>query len=205
MRAFRDNARVIRATMCPDTEVQPDRLYVCDKDLYTSAGVTAGIDLALFLVAMDHGQDVALNVAKRLIVFTQRSGGQSQFSPYLMPLLDANSKIGEVQQHVLANLAQDLGVEALARVANMSPRNFSRVFSREARISPAEFVELARLDAARRSLEHAKKPLKTIAADCGFRDGPHMREAFRRRLGVSPQQYRSSFGMVGSVHPKGLR
>ena len=193
------------ADMCPNTEVQPDRIYVCDKNLYTSAGVTAGIDLALFLLAIDQGQEIALNVAKRLVVFTQRSGGQSQFSPYLMPFLDPHSPIGEVQQHVLANLTEDLGVEALAKVANMSPRHFSRVFSRETKISPAEFVELARLDAARRLLEHESKPLKTIAADCGFRDGQHMRDAFRRRLGVSPQQYRSSFGMMDAVHASGAR
>lgn len=184
------------AELFPDANVQSDRLYVRDDKLYTSAGVTAGIDLALFLVALDHGQDVALNVAKRLVVFTQRSGGQSQFSPYLMPFIDPDSPVAQVQHHVLTNLAGDLGVRELAHVANMSPRNFSRVFSRETRMTPAEFVERARVDAARRLLEHEKKPLKTIAADCGFRDGQHMREVFQRRLGVSPQQYRASFGLV---------
>ena len=97
----------------------------------------------------------------------------------------------------------DLGVQALAQIANMSPRNFSRAFSREAKVSPAEFVELARLDAARRLLEHDRNPLKTIALNCGFRDGQHMRDVFRRRLGVSPQQYRSSFGMVNAARQNG--
>ncbi|WDD95598.1 GlxA family transcriptional regulator [Burkholderia sp. FERM BP-3421] len=185
------------AALCPDARVEADRLYVCDGALCTSAGVTAGIDLALFLVALDHGQDLALNVAKRLVVFMQRAGGQSQFSPYLMPFAAPESPIAHVQQHILANLAGTLDLHALARVANMSVRNFSRVFLREARVSPAEFVERARVDAARRLLERGRKPLKTIAAECGFRDGQHLREVFRRRLGVAPLQYRSSFGGIG--------
>ncbi len=152
---------------------------------------------------VDHGEDISLNVARRLVVFTQRAGGQSQFSPYLMPFFDPQSSTGSVQQYVLANLTCDLGVQALAQIANMSPRNFSRVFSREAKVSPAEFVELARLDAARRLLEHDRNPLKTIALNCGFRDGQHMRDVFRRRLGVSPQQYRSSFGMVNAARQNG--
>lgn len=187
--------------LCPDANVQPDRLYVCDDKLYTSAGVTAGIDLALFLVALDQGQDIALNVAKRLVVFIQRSGGQSQFSPHLMPFIDHDSAIALVQQHVLACIAGDLGVQTLASVARMSPRNFSRVFSRETKMTPAEFVERARVDAARRLLERDRRPLKTIAAECGFRDGQHMRDVFRRRLGVSPQQYRASFGAIDATHP----
>ncbi len=152
---------------------------------------------------VNHGEDISLNVARRLVVFTQRAGGQSQFSPYLMPFFDPQSSTGSVQQYVLANLTCDLGVQALAQIANMSPRNFSRVFSREAKVSPAEFVELARLDAARRLLEHDRNPLKTIALNCGFRDGQHMRDVFRRRLGVSPQQYRSSFGMVNAARQNG--
>ena len=120
-----------------------------------------------------------------------------------MPFFDPQSSTGSVQQYVLANLTCDLGVQALAQIANMSPRNFSRVFSREAKVSPAEFVELARLDAARRRLEHDRHPLETIALNCGFRDGQHMRDVFRRRLGVSPQQYRSSFGMVNAARQNG--
>jgi transcriptional regulator GlxA family with amidase domain len=187
------------AALCPDTRVEADRLYVCDGALCTSAGVTAGIDLALFLVALDHGQDLALNVAKRLVVFTQRAGGQSQFSPHLMPFAAPESPVAQVQQYVLAHLSGALDLPTLARVAHMSVRNFSRVFLRETRVSPAEFVEGARLDAARRLLEHERKPLKTIAAECGFRDGQHLREVFRRRIGVSPLQYRTSFGGIGGL------
>jgi transcriptional regulator GlxA family with amidase domain len=184
------------ADLCPDAAVRHDRLYTRDGDLYTAAGVAAGIDLALFLVAMDHGQAVSLDVAKRLVVFTQRAGGQSQFSPHLMPFLDPESPMAEVRRHVLANLTKDLGVRELAGIVNMSPRNFARVFARETKLTPAEFVERARLDAARRDLEQATKPLKTIAFDCGFRNAQHMRDVFRRRLGVSPRTYRSSFGMA---------
>ncbi|MEZ5702786.1 MAG: helix-turn-helix domain-containing protein [Burkholderiaceae bacterium] len=193
------------AKLCPTAKVQPDRLYVCEENLCTSAGVTAGIDLALFLLAKDQGQALAMDVAKRLVVYAQRAGGQSQFSPHLAPLLEPDSPIEHVRQHVLANLTASLEVADLARVAKMSPRHFSRVFARETKVPPAEFVELARLDAARRHLEHAKKPLKTIAADCGFRDGQHMRDAFQRRLGISPQQYRSSFGWSQRTDLNGAR
>lgn len=156
--------------------------------------MTAGIDLALYLVAQDHGPEVALNVAKRLVVFMQRAGGQSQFSPFLTPFVEETSAVAQVQQYVLGHLAEDLGVDALAAVANMSRRNFSRVFLRDAGVTPADFVESARVDAARARLERASAPLKTVAFDCGFRDARHLREVFQRRLGVSPSQYRASFG-----------
>jgi transcriptional regulator GlxA family with amidase domain len=182
------------AARYPDLRVETDRLYAQDGRLHTSAGVTAGIDLALYLVAQDHGPEVALNVAKRLVVFMQRAGGQSQFSPFLTPFVEETSAVAQVQQYVLGHLADDLGVDALAAVANMSRRNFSRVFLRDAGVTPADFVESARVDAARARLERASAPLKTVAFDCGFRDARHLREVFQRRLGVSPSQYRASFG-----------
>ncbi|MCZ8440733.1 GlxA family transcriptional regulator [Achromobacter xylosoxidans] len=187
------------AARYPELRVEPDRLYVRDGRLHTSAGVTAGIDLALSLVAQDHGPDVALNVAKRLVVFMQRAGGQSQFSPFLTPFVEETSAVAQVQQHVLGHLADDLGVAALAAVANMSRRNFARVFLRDAGVTPAEFVESARLDAARARLERESAPLKTVAFHCGFRDARHLREVFQRRLGVSPSQYRASFGRPGGA------
>jgi transcriptional regulator GlxA family with amidase domain len=171
------------AARYPELRVEPDRLYVRDGRLHTSAGVTAGIDLALSLVAQDHGPDVALNVAKRLVVFMQRAGGQSQFSPFLTPFVEETSAVAQVQQHVLGHLADDLGVAALAAVANMSRRNFARVFLRDAGVTPAEFVESARLDAARARLERESAPLKTVAFHFGFRDARHLREVFHRRLG----------------------
>ncbi len=112
------------AQLCPSTQVEADRLYVQDGELYTSAGVTAGIDLSLYLLARDHGPDVALSVAKRLVVFTQRSGGQSQFSPFLTPHAEPTSAVALVQLYVLANLNGDLTIADLANAANMSTRNF---------------------------------------------------------------------------------
>ncbi|AOE70691.1 AraC family transcriptional regulator [Pseudomonas fluorescens] len=181
------------ARLCPRAQVEADRLYVQDGNLYTSAGVTAGIDLSLYLLAQDHGPEVALSVAKRLVVFTQRSGGQSQFSPFLTPHAETTSAVALVQVYVLANLTGDLTIADLAKAANMSARNFSRVFTREARITPAEFVERARVDAARMMLESSPAPLKTVAYQCGFRDAQHMRNVFNRRLGVTPQQFRRNF------------
>jgi len=184
------------ATLCPGTQIEADRLYVQDGDLYTSAGVTAGIDLSLYLLAKDHGADVALNVAKRLVVFTQRSGGQSQFSPFLTPHAEPTSAVALVQLYVLANLTGDLSIADLANAANMSARNFSRVFARDAGVTPAEFVERARVDAARVMLESTASPLKTVAYQCGFRDAQHMRSVFNRRLGVTPQQFRLNFAAM---------
>lgn len=183
--------------LCPSTRVEADRLFVRDGSLYTSAGVTAGIDLSLYLLSQDHGAEVALNVAKRLVVFTQRAGGQSQFSPYLTPYVEPTSPVAQVQQYVLGHLADDLNVAVLAKVANMSPRNFSRVFSRDAKVTPAAFVESARVDTARVMLENGTAPLKSVAYACGFGDAHNMREVFKRRFGVSPQQYRTNFGSPG--------
>jgi transcriptional regulator GlxA family with amidase domain len=184
------------AELCPTTQVEADRLYVQDGELFTSAGVTAGIDLSLYLLGRDHGPDVALSVAKRLVVFTQRSGGQSQFSPFLTPHAEPTSAVAMVQHYVLANLTGDLTIADLANAANMSARNFSRVFAKEAKITPAEFVERARVDAARVLLESTHAPLKTVAYQCGFRDAQHMRSVFNRRLGVTPQQFRQNFAAV---------
>ena len=184
------------AALCPSTQVEADRLYVQDGELFTSAGVTAGIDLSLYLLARDHGPEVALSVAKRLVVFTQRSGGQSQFSPFLTPHVEPTSAVARVQRYVQANLGADLTLSDLASAANMSARNFSRVFAREARVTPAQFVERARVDAARVLLESTALPLKTVAYDCGFRDAQHMRSVFNRRLGVTPQQFRLNFAAM---------
>lgn len=184
------------AALYPSTQVDADRLYVQDAELFTSAGVTAGIDLSLYLLAQDHGPEVALSVAKRLVVFTQRSGGQSQFSPFLTPHAEPTSAVALVQLYVLANLNGDLTLADLANAANMSARNFSRVFAKEAKITPAEFVERARVDAARVMLESTASPLKTVAYQCGFRDAQHMRSVFNRRLGVTPQQFRLNFAAM---------
>lgn len=189
------------AALCPSARVEPDRLFIQDGALYTSAGVTAGIDLSLYLLAQDHGGEVALNVAKRLVVFTQRAGGQSQFSPFLTPYVEATSAVAQVQDYVLSHLAQDLSVAVLAGVAGMSTRSFSRLFVRDARATPADFVESARVDAARVMLENSTVPLKTIAYQCGLRDAHHLRDVFQRRLGVSAQQYRQHFAVPRAPDP----
>lgn len=182
------------AARFPKIIVQPDRIFVRDGHVYTSAGVSAGIDLALHLVFSDHGAEVSLNVAKRLVVFTQRSGGQTQFSPYLAPYVDEGSVLRTVQNHVLGHLGEELSVARLAEVARMSERHFARVFSREANMTPAEFVERARVDAARVLLEASNEPLKTVAHRCGFGSPARMRAAFKRHLDVSALEYRKHFG-----------
>jgi transcriptional regulator GlxA family with amidase domain len=182
------------AARFPKIRIQPDRIFVRDDHVYTSAGVTAGIDLALHLVFEDFGGEVSLNVAKRLVVFTQRSGGQSQFSPYLVPYVDEGSVLQTVQHYVLGHIQGDLSVARLAQAVAMSERHFARVFVREAKMTPAQFVERARIDAARVLLESSDQPLKTVAHRCGFGTPAHMRAAFRRHLNVSAMEYRQHFG-----------
>lgn len=181
------------AAQYPDTHVDADAIYVCDGNLYTSAGVTAGMDLALALVEQDHGRELALRVARELVMFLKRPGGQSQYSAHLAAQTAERSLIRQVQEQVLAGLASDLSVPALARAIGMSERNFARVFRAEAGMTPAEFVETARIDAARRSLEESDAPLKRIADGVGYGNVDGFRRAFQRRLGVSPVEYRRRF------------
>lgn len=182
------------AARFPRISIQPDRIFVRDGAVYTSAGVSAGIDLALHLVFEDHGAALSLDVARRLVVFTRRSGGQSQFSPYLTPHADDSSVMRQVRDHVLGHLDDDLSVTRLAGVVSMSERNFARVFLREANMTPAEFVERARVDAARVVLESSDDPLKTVAHRCGFGSPAQMRDAFKRHLNVTAKDYRQHFG-----------
>ncbi|SAL60087.1 AraC family transcriptional regulator [Caballeronia peredens] len=181
------------AARFPLARVELDRIYMRDGNLVTSAGVTAGIDVALALVAEDHGPQVALAVAKRLVVFAQRRGGQSQFSPYLSAPADETSPVAKVQAYVMEHIGERLSVAQLARVAGMSERNFARAFVQLAEMTPHEFVERARVDAARNVLESSDTPLKTVAYECGFGTADRMRLVFTRRLGVSPNDYRTSF------------
>lgn len=180
----------------PDARVEFDRIYIRDGDLITSAGVTAGIDLALSVVQEDHGAEIALAVAKRLVVVAQRQGGQSQFSPYLTPPTEPDSPIARVHAHVMAHLREPHGVEALAEIAGMTARTFARSFKREIEVTPAEFVERARVDAARNRLEGGDLALKVVAYECGFSSAEHMRLVFVKRLGVTPSQYRANFRTV---------
>jgi transcriptional regulator GlxA family with amidase domain len=177
----------------PRARVELDRIHIRDGNLVTSAGVTAGIDLCLALLAEDHGPELSLKVAKRLVVVAQRQGGQSQFSPYLVRQSDPHSPIAHVQAHVMAHIDAPNNVEELAAIAGMSPRTFARIFKQETLVTPADFVEGARIDAARNMLEATNTPLKIVVHRCGFNNAEHMRLAFARRLGITPSQYRASF------------
>lgn len=172
-------------------EVVPNALYIKQGPLYTSAGITAGMDLALTLVEEDHGKDVAMSVARTMVIFYRRPGGQSQFSEIIQS--QASSHFDALIEWIMQNLRSDLSIERLARQARMSPRNFARLFARELEQTPAKFIEKVRLRHARGLLDNRKLSLKEIAAQCGFRTEEQMRRAFQRELCVTPQEYRTRF------------
>jgi transcriptional regulator GlxA family with amidase domain len=177
----------------PDLDIDADQIFIQDGSLYTTAGVTAGMDLALAMVEEDYGRELALIVARYMVMFLKRPGGQSQFSAHLAAQMSGKTRIQQAQEFVIGNLTQQLSVENLAKQAGMSTRNFARVFRQEMGITPAEFVDAARLDAARRLLEDTAKPLQSIASVCGFGNVDGMRRTFIRNLGVSPGGYRRRF------------
>ncbi|MDR6390363.1 GlxA family transcriptional regulator [Paraburkholderia phenoliruptrix] len=177
----------------PQANVQPDRIFVRDGRLFTSAGVTAGIDLCLSLVAEDFGHELAVRVAKRLVVYIQREGGQSQYSPYIGAGKDEDPIIGKVYRYVSEHLTDVLSIEELANAASVSRRTLSRLFAKHAKVTPSVFVEQVRVDTARKLLEDTDAPLKTVAFHCGFHNATHMRATFSRRLNVTPKQYRMRF------------
>lgn len=184
----------------PDINVSLDAIYERDGAVWTSAGVTAGIDLALALIEEDRGRREAIRVAKRLVVFLKRAGGQTQFSVPLS-LQEADDDGFEALHYWMQNhLGDDLTVEALAVRAGMSARTFARLYVERTGRTPAKVVEELRLEAARRALEETRLTLKEIATRSGFLDEERMRRAFHRKLGVSPQDYRGKFGR-GDVGP----
>lgn len=180
----------------PELKVEPDRIFVRDGELITSAGVTAGIDLALALVEEDHGAEVARTVARWLVVFLQRPGGQSQFSERLQAPLPPESPIRALVDAIVAEPGGDHRVSALAERAALSERQLSRLFLRQARTSPARFVERVRVEAARDLLEAGGLPVEAIAERCGFGSAETMRRAFLRVLEVGPAEYRRRFGVA---------
>ncbi len=177
----------------PRVRVEPDRLFVRDGTLHTSAGVTSGMDLALALVEEDFGRDVALAAARELVMFLKRPGGQAQFSAQLEAQLAAHEPLRELQAWVVEHPAEDLSVERLARRVAMSPRHFARVFTREAGTTPARYVASVRLETARRLLEETADPLGAVCARSGHGTPESMRRAFVRALGVPPATYRERF------------
>jgi transcriptional regulator GlxA family with amidase domain len=186
----------------PNLNVDSDQIFIRDGNLCTTAGVTAGMDLALALVEEDYGRDLALIVARYMVMFLKRPGGQSQFSAHLAAQMSGKTKIQQIQQYVLDNLAAQLSVENLAERAGMSVRNFARVFRQEMAMTPTEFLDAARLDAARLLLEDTRNSLQQIAARCGFGNADGMRRAFVRNLGISPGEYRLRFrsAWTGTSH-----
>jgi transcriptional regulator GlxA family with amidase domain len=177
----------------PRIRVQRDPIYVRDGAIYTGVGASAGLDLALALVEEDVGRRIALGVAKREVFFLKRPGGQAQFSVQLSAQIAEREPVRDLQAWIGDHLAADLSVDALARRAAMSPRNFCRVFVREVGMTPGRFVERVRVEAARRLLEDSAGGVDQISAACGFGSAETMRIAFRRTLGVSPKVYRSRF------------
>ncbi len=177
----------------PQVDVQADSIFVQDGDVYTSAGVTAGIDLALSLVEEDLGQAIALECARHLVVFMRRPGGQSQFSATLESQSAERDTVNELVAWASDNLAADLSVQAMADRVNMSLRNFSRVFRDEVGQTPAAFVQQLRVDAVRRRLEESNESLDEISAGCGFGSTDSMRRSFQRLVKVAPRDYRQRF------------
>lgn len=164
-----------------------------DGQIWTSAGMTAGIDLALAILEKDLGLEMARQVARKLVVYQRRGGGQSQFSA----LLELDAKSDRVQMalaHVRENLSSDLSVESLADIANLSPRQFSRVFRAETGQSPAKAIERLRVEAARLMMETTRHPIEVIARETGFRDRERMRQAFLRAFGQPPQAIQRTSG-----------
>jgi transcriptional regulator GlxA family with amidase domain len=177
------------AAAYPAVRLEPDRIFVRDGHLYTSGGITSGIDLALALVEEDLGREISLTMARMMVVFLRRPGDQSQFSCFLHAEARNRHDIRELQAWILANPAQNLEVETLADRLAMSPRNFARLFRSETGVTPAKFVELARVEAARCKLEQTTLGVEIIAEVCGFGTAERMRRSFQRLLKVSPQDY----------------
>lgn len=179
----------------PNVILDEDRIFVVDGQIWTSAGMTAGIDLALAIVEKDLGLETARAVARKLVVYQRRGGGQSQFSALLE--LDAKSdRVQKALTYAKENLGSDLSVESLAEAARLSPRQFSRVFREETGQSPAKAVERLRVETARLMMETSRHPIEIIARETGFGDRDRMRQAFLRAFGQSPQAIQRASGGV---------
>lgn len=179
----------------PEVRVDEDRIFVQDGNIWTSAGITAAMDLALALIESDHGAALARNVARRLVVYHRRLGGQSQFSA-LLELEPRSDRVRRALTYAKEHLRNPLTVEELADAASLSPRQFSRIFREETGQSPAKAVEMLRLEAARAMLEDGRHQMDTVARDTGFADRDRMRRAFVRAYGMPPSTLRRGFATV---------
>ncbi|MEV5976303.1 GlxA family transcriptional regulator [Streptomyces sp. NPDC052114] len=185
----------------PGVEVDPDPIFVRDGPVATSAGVTAGIDLALALVEEDLGREVALTVARYLVVFLRRPGNQAQFSVQLATQTARREPLREVQQWITEHPAEDLSVDALAARARLSPRHFARAFQAETGLTPGKYVERVRVEHARRLLEDTSDGVEEVSRACGYGTPEAMRRAFLKALGTAPAEYRRRFRPV-PAHPQ---
>jgi transcriptional regulator GlxA family with amidase domain len=178
----------------PDSKVETEQIYVIDRNLITSGGITAGIDMALAIVAEDHGKELALEVAKVLLVVMKRQGGQTPYGPLLAAVPRDDTAIARVQAYIVDHINETYTVQRMADMAAMSPRNFARAFQREVGLTPMQYLLNARIDHSRKLLEGSDLPLKVVACRCGFGSARHMRQVFGERIGMTPNQYRQQFG-----------
>jgi len=183
------------SALFPHIQLDPHALFVDDAPYHSSAGITAGIDYSLSLLETDLGRPLALHVARNLVVFLKRPGGQAQFSAPLaaQAAADDPDRFGPLTQWVMQNLAADLSVEVLADRVAMSPRNFARRFMQAMNVTPGKYVEMMRIDAARRSLTDGNQSITRIATRCGFPSAEAMRLALKRHLDISPNDFRARF------------
>jgi transcriptional regulator GlxA family with amidase domain len=190
----------LMAQRFPDLRLNADALYLRDGKFFTSAGVTAGIDLTLALIADDLGEAVAMAVARALVVYLKRPGNQAQFSEPLRFQSRANDGMSDLAAWMLRNLRQDLSVPLLAEQARLGVRHFSRRFHAEFGMAPAAYVERLRLDEARRRLAFRRHTVETIAEAVGYASADAFRRAFERRFGIGPAAYRKSFSGGKRAH-----
>jgi transcriptional regulator GlxA family with amidase domain len=191
------------ARQYPGVSWDPNPIWVQDGNIYTSAGISAGMDLALALIEEDHGNALALAVARRMVIFLRRPGSQAQFSVALAAQAAEHKGLQELQVWIAENLAKNLSIEALAQRAAMSPRNFVRVFARELGNTPARYVEQVRVEAARTQLASTEDSMELIAGRCGFSSAELLRRCFVRYFKIAPSQYRKHFHT--QVAPRKLR
>lgn len=178
-------------------KVEPDKIFVRDGNTYTSGGATAGIDLALSLVEDDWGWEVAATVARNMLIFMRRPGGQFQFSAHIFNEAKTRKDFRGLQAWIVGNPQKYLSVEQLAERMSMSPRNFSRLFCQEIGLTPAKFVERVRLEAAKNMMLQTDLPMESVAVNCGFGNAEQMRRTFQRLLKTTPQEHRSYFKIAG--------
>lgn len=183
----------ILAQRYPAVIVDPDPIYVQDGNVYTSAGMTSGMDLALALVEEDYGREVALSVARSMVIYLRRPGGQAQFSVALRRQTEEDSLVNRVQHWIAEHLDEALSVERLSEIAGMSPRNFARVFVRDVGTTPAKFVEELRLEEARRMLQHSDETIERVAVSCGFGSVDTLQRHFAESYGTTPTEFRRRF------------